>query len=304
MSERWDWLKNFVQFLQGQDMWFKGGVTLIVSALAAVTIYFLWQRPPAVVAKNPGAATSPPHDNSTTVAGDANGLVANQGASNSPATGSQHVTGAGSAAFTGNVTSSGQSGTGNVTAGVYFAAPVTEQQKAEQLRALIAELAEIREFPRKKAALDDPTWIELQALDPLPNRLMSVLNRFYRETIEAVPQVGGELYRYKKDYVQFTDHERDFERNTIKYIGTLSSLFPDDRQAVFKYFMLRTAGLTKDQLVASGEFIYEGATPNEAEPIVEKLTEKTDAGSIMKDQLELQKRLVQRAHKLVERLAP
>lgn len=186
--------------------------------------------------------------------------------------------------------SSGQSG--GVTAGLYInqAPPVTAQQNEEALSSLHSEIEELAEFPNLPDISQPRTLLEQHAVNKLPHRLFISLNKYYKETLKSVPKVGEDLFNYKKTYSNFESAEYDFENEATIQIGKIVSVrFREAWWAVyFRYFLLRSGGLTQQQIIDGGSFLNYNITWDEAERVFIELTKNTAIGPAMAEKLSLQ----------------
>ena len=255
-------VRSTVEWAQGLPTFPKGAITLVVTVVAGLILYFLWQKPPETAPEKQSPRTS------------------NQ---------------------SGNAVSSGQSG--GVTAGLYInqAPPVTAQQKEEALSSLRSEIEELAEFPNRQDISEPRTLLEQHAVNKLPHRLFIILNKYYKETIKSVPKVGEELFNYKKNYSNFENGEFDFENEATVQIGKMVSV--RFRQAwwevYFRYFLLRSGGLTKQQIIDGGSFLNWGITWDEAERVFNELTKNPAIGPAMAEKFSLQQSILEAATSII-----
>jgi hypothetical protein len=252
---------GLIEFVQGLPNGVKLSISLIIALVGVVIIYILWQKP----------AESTPEKQVL-------------GATNQ----------------SGSAASSGQSG--GITAGLYIQAPpVTTQQKAEALSSLESEIGELADFPNGPDIGEPRTLLEQHALNKLPHRLFIILNKYYKETLKSVPNVGEELFKYKKNYSNFENGEFDFENEVSVQIGKLVTV--QLRQVwwtiYFKYFLLRSGGLTQQQVIDGGSFLNYGATWEEAERVFGELTHNPAIGPAMAEKFTLHKYLVAAAANII-----
>ena len=182
-----------------------------------------------------------------------------------------------SAVQTGNTASTGQSG--GVTAGLYInqAPPVTDQQKEEAKQSLESELDELASFPNRPDTQSPRTYFEMMATEQMPRRLYAILIKYYKPTIDSVSNIGADLVAYKSKYYEFQDEEYNFENDLTTQIGALAKpQFRDAWGLLLRYFVMRTHGLTKDQIISGGNFLNYGLTWDDAESITSELLKKSD----------------------------
>jgi hypothetical protein len=177
----------------------------------------------------------------------------------------------------GNTASTGQSG--GVTAGLYInqAPPVTDQQKEEAKISLESELDELVNFPNRPDSQPARTYFEMMATEQMPRRLYAILTKYYRPTIESVSSIGADLVAYKSKYYDFQDEEYNFENDLTTQIGALAKpQFRDAWGLCLRYFVMRTHGLTREQIISGGNFLNYGITWDDAESITSELLKKSD----------------------------
>jgi hypothetical protein len=228
----------------------KVGISLLVVLVCALILVILWQKPTKIAPEKQAPGTT------------------NQ---------------------SGNAVSSGQSG--GVTAGLYInqAPPVTAQQKKEALSSLESEIEELAEFPDRPDLTVARTLLEQHAVNKLPHRLFIILNKYYKETLKSVPKVGEELFKYKKTYSNFESGEYDFENEATIQIGKIVSVrFRQAWWAIyFRYFLLRSGGLTQQQIIDGGDFLNYSITWDDAERVFNELTKDPAIGQPMAEKFSL-----------------
>jgi hypothetical protein len=178
---------------------------------------------------------------------------------------------------TGNTMSTGQSG--GVTAGLYInqAPPVTAQQKEEALLSLQSELEELSNFPNRPDGQQPRTYFEMLAAQQMPRRLYTILTKYYKPTIESVPTIGADLFNYKTKYYEFQEKEYNFENELTTQIGRLTQTqFREGWGLCLRYFIMRTHGLSKEQIISGGNFLNYGISWDDAERIFNELLKSPD----------------------------
>ena len=258
-----DNVQGAIQWVQSLPNVPKGIITLVVTLVWALVLYILWQKPAEIPPEHqvPGATNQ-----------------------------------------SGIAVSSGQSG--GVTGGVVNinqAPPVTAQQKEAALSSLRSEIEELAEFPNRPDIGEPRTLLEQHAINKLPHRLFIILNKYYKETLKSVPKVGEELFKYKKNYSNFENGEFDFENEATIQIGKIVSV--RFRQAwwtvYFRYFLLRSGGLTQQSIIDGGSFLNWGITWDEAERVFNDLTKNPTIGPVMAEKFSLQQRLLEAATSII-----
>jgi hypothetical protein len=239
----------------------KVGISLLVVLVCALILVILWQKPTKIAPEKQAPGTT------------------NQ---------------------SGSAASSGQSG--GVTAGLYInqAPPVTAQQKEEALSSLRSEIEELAEFPNRPDISEPRTLLEQHAVNKLPHRLFIILNKYYKQTITSVPKVGEELFKYKKTYYNFESGEYDFENEATSQIGKIVSVrFRQAWTIYFRYFLLRSGGLTKQQIIDGGDILNYSITWDDAERVFDELTKDPAIGQPMAEKFSLRESILATATSII-----
>ncbi len=242
----------------------KGVISMVFVLLCGLAIFVLWQRPPEPVPEKQPSGTT------------------NQA---------------------GNAASTGQSG--GVTAGLYInqAPPVTEQQKAEALSGLQSELEELANFPKRADIPEPRTLLEYVSTINFPHQLFVVVNRYYKNTILSMPKVGGDLWEFKINYYTYEGDEFAFENDTTMAIGKLVNVeFSQAWTIYFRYFLLRAAGLSQQQIIEGGKFLNYGITWADCERIYGELISKPSIVEAVRTNLALRDEVLRAANAIINKL--
>jgi hypothetical protein len=227
-------VQQILNFLQALPTIPKIGVSVLLTTTYAVSLIFLWQK------------ASP---------------LTNE--KNEPAAIKQQL---------GDVTSTGQSG--GVTAGTYInqAPPVTEQQKTQALLSLESELKELARYPERKFSVSTSIICSNLLKSDAPLKLYEILNRYYEDTIIYVEEIGGRLSDYKRYFYRFEVTERETKSKITVFIGqNVEVRFQNAWNIYLRYAILRSSGFTREQIIASGNFLNYDITWNMAEGIYKKI---------------------------------
>lgn len=240
----------------------KAFISLVVVLLSGLILILLWQKPARVAAKDP--------------------LL-------------------GSTTQNGAATSTGQ--TGGVTAGLYInqVPPVTDQQKADALLQIQSEIEELSTFRDRPDIPEPRTLLERISVDTTPHQLFIILNKYYKDTIKNVPNIGANLYKFKLDYYNFEKREYDFESECTRSIGKYVKVqFSHGWSIYFRYFMLRAAGLSQRQIIEGGNFLNYGITWEDAEDIFNKLMNDDEICKKVTDNVSMHTSMRDSAQKIVK----
>lgn len=253
-------------------------ITVLVLLLAGLALVLLWQRAPEIpstVGKAPSTTTK----NSNTVgnAHDVQATVAGNGNAVSAPKLDQHISGEHASVQTGTASSSGQSG--GVTAGNYYAAPSTPQEKEQQIERLKAELSDLAEFPNKGDVGQPNTMLEGLSRTKVPIRLYSTLDRYVKQTIVGVPGVGERLFDFRKSYYEFSQSQQDLETIAITSVGPhVEGKLRAAWTIYFRYFLLRSSGHSADDVKEAGNFLNYDITWEDAERVYQELSKTPAVG--------------------------
>lgn len=135
----------------------------------------------------------------------------------------------------------------------------------------------------------------------MPHRLFVILNKYYKGTLKSVPKVGDELFNYKKTYSKFESGEYDFENEATIQIGKIVSVrYREAWWAVyFRYFLLRSGGLTQQQIIDGGDFLNYSITWDEAERVFNELTKNPAIGPAMAEKFSSQQSILATATSII-----
>ena len=254
-------------------------ITAVVLMLAGLALVLLWQQAPPVEAhgKAPSGgagalqASVAVNSNAGNATRDVQAPVVGRGNAVAAPKIEQHVTGDHASVQTGSASSTGQ--TGGVTAGNYYAAPSTPQEKEQQIERLKAELSDLADFPNKVTGVTGVTMLERMSSSKVPGRLHSLLERYVKQTIVGVPVIGDKLLNFKRDYYEFSEAEQGFETAAITSVGPhVAGRLRPAWEIYFRYFLLRSSGHSVDDVKAAGDFLNYGITWEDAERVSGELS--------------------------------
>jgi hypothetical protein len=173
------------------------------------------------------------------------------------------------------------------------AAPVRPDQEAEQLRAqirvlernartvhaapesspqlikLVADIRKALKFP--EAVQDTPAAkaiIETVLVDQTPRTLFGVLTRYDENLIASVPMNGSAMQDFFRKYYEFQSNSVQLENDVLGRIGGIVAVkFRAGWLIYLRYCVFRFAGLSKDQIIAGGDFLNYDITWVDAERV-------------------------------------
>jgi hypothetical protein len=156
-------------------------------------------------------------------------------------------------------------------------APHSSDDPSARLKSAIKELVD---FPDEQEAPQPPTYIQHLIRDKLPQKLFNLLSRFDEAQIRAVDSNGAQLYKFKKDYYVFQANAKTWEQNLVTHIGELLHGTPLDYSEAWviygKYVVMRVVGMSKDQIIANGNFLNYGITWDDTERIFGELSKEPE----------------------------
>lgn len=292
--------KGALEWAQGLSMLPKGLITAALLAVTVALLVVLWQKPPVhgdaenrpVIDIHP-VATSQGQTISPTLS-----QLGNRNHQNAPT-----IEQMGAAHPVAQANSGGVNvvGSNPVVAGTYYAAPSTPQEKEQQVDRLKSELSEVASFPDHFKISTPTTILEENSATKEPFALLEVLSRYYKDTIESVPKVGLDLFSFKKMYYDFNISEQKFEDNALNEIGLLAESKIRAAWVIqFKYFMLRSSGISASDIQAYGNFLNFGITWDSAERGYQALSTNPTVSSQMRSQINKFGKLQQQADKLLK----
>lgn len=165
-----------------------------------------------------------------------------------------------------------------------------DDELAVQLR---SEISKLLRFPD---AIPDvthpPTLIETLLLDKQPRRIFDVLMRFEEKDILEVPGIGEALHNHLKSYYRFRQRALRLEEDLLTRVGrNVEVRFPVAWKIYLKYTWMRFGGLSKDNIVAGGNFLNYGITWDDAERVFINLAGDGTVSSAVTDLLSSHKSL-------------
>jgi hypothetical protein len=271
-------LRSGIEWAQGLSAVPKGVISAVIVLVCGLILVILWQKPTANAPKKAAASGASQTTHQSTAAHQ--GGIGNQ---------------------LGNAASTSQSG--GVTAGLYInqAPPVTEQQKEEALSRLRSEIGELADFPKRPDIPELRTLLEQVSTNTMPHQLFVILNKYYKQTITSIPSLGGDLYKYKTEYYNFENAEYDFENELTMRIGkTVTVRFRQAWSIYFRYFLLRSAGLTQTQIIDGGNFLNYDITWDDAERVFSELTRDKAIAPAMAEKFDLQQKMLTTATGIID----
>lgn len=173
-----------------------------------------------------------------------------------------------------------------------------DDEVAAQLR---SEVSKLLRFP---AAIPDvsapPTLIEKMLVNKTPCRLFDLLMRYEEKDVLEVPWIGSALHKHLTTYYLFRQEALQLEDSLITRIGQMVGVrFRVAWQIYYKYMMMRFGGITKEAVIAGGDFLNYGITWDDAERVFAELSNDRSVSSDVSELFLLHESLIQGLSTLV-----
>jgi hypothetical protein len=145
-----------------------------------------------------------------------------------------------------------------------------DNKESVRLQAAVEELAK---FPNRPETSAPRGLLESMAVNKLPHRLFDLLQQYNKPDIIGITKNGEALYQYKQDYYNFQTKELSWETDVTTYIGKIVSVrFRQAWVIYLRYLILRSAGMSKEQIMEGGDFLNYGITWDDAEGVFTQLS--------------------------------
>ena len=167
-----------------------------------------------------------------------------------------------------------------------------DDEVAAQLR---SEVTKLLRFPGSvQDVTAPPTLIEGMALNKLPCRLFELLMRYEENDIREVPEIGSALHNHLTAYYRFRQETLRLEDDLVSRIGRIVEVrFRTAWQIYYRYVIMRFGGMSKEAIIARGDFLNYGITWDEAERVFAELSSEESVSSSVAELFFLHKRLIQ-----------
>jgi hypothetical protein len=125
-----------------------------------------------------------------------------------------------------------------------------------------------------------PTVIETLLLHTEPRRLFDLLMRFEEKDIMEVPGIGGALHNHLTTYYRFRKEALGVEADLLTRIGQVVGVrFPIAWKIYLRYAWMRFGGMSKEAIIAGGDFLNYSITWDEAERVFVQLSGEASVSS-------------------------
>jgi hypothetical protein len=149
--------------------------------------------------------------------------------------------------------------------------PTTGNQASDKIQAAIRK---VLLFPNAAQDSAPPkTMMETLLTNQTPRKLFGVLFQNEESAISAIPECGPVLRDFLHKYYQFESDTGEFENELLERIGGIVFVrFPQGWQIYLRYAISRFSGLSKDQIIAGGNFLNYEITWDDAERVYNQLS--------------------------------
>jgi hypothetical protein len=122
--------------------------------------------------------------------------------------------------------------------------------------------------------------------------MFELLRRYEEQDVVEVPGIGPALHQPLVSYYRFRQDALQVEDELVSRIGGMVSVrFQAGWQIYLKYVLMRFGGVSKDAVVAGGDFLNYDITWEDAERVLGALSRDGPLSSRVSDLFGLQKRL-------------
>ena len=130
-------------------------------------------------------------------------------------------------------------------------------------------------FPAATLEIAEPETLLESIIDDQPRRLFEIIAQFEERDVMALPNYGQRLQDYFELYHDFRQHIVQFEIALLPKIINGHDWFPAAWQILKKYALYRFCGMTKEQIMALGNFLNYGITWDRAENDYQRVSSDT-----------------------------
>lgn len=124
--------------------------------------------------------------------------------------------------------------------------------------------------------------------------------RFEEKDIVEVPEIGSALHNHLTTYYRFRQEALQLEDGLISRIGQMVNVrFRTAWQIYFKYMIMRVGGMSKEAVIAGGDFLNYSITWDDAERVFAELSSEESVSSGVAELFLLHERLIQGLSDLV-----
>jgi hypothetical protein len=165
-----------------------------------------------------------------------------------------------------------------------------DDEMAARLR---SEATRLLRFPGAASdASTPPVVVERLLVNKIPCRMFELLMRYEEQDVVEVPGIGPALHQHLVSYYRFRQDALQVEDELVSSIsGMVSVRFQAGWQIYLEYVLMRFGGVSKDAVVAGGDFLNYDITWDDAERVYGALSRDGPLSSRVSDLFGLHKRL-------------
>jgi hypothetical protein len=146
-----------------------------------------------------------------------------------------------------------------------------DDEVAARLR---SEVNKLMRYPDSEINLSDPpSIIERMLVNKLPCKMFELLMQYEEKDVLDIPEIGSLLHNHFTTYYQFRKEALSLQESLISHIGQMVKVrFREAWQIYYKYAIMRFGGMSKEEIIAEGDFLNYGITWDDAERIYSLLS--------------------------------
>lgn len=164
----------------------------------------------------------------------------------------------------------------------FFGVCPNDKPAANQLQRQLEQLAN---FPKDVALKPPGDQFESLVVPTTPRALYETLSTYDKASIQSVPEVGNDLFEFRKAYYVHRQSEIEFEEYITQKISDLAKTHSTEGWKTYlNYYILRSFGHSPDNIQKSGEVFTFGFSWPEAEEIEQTLLKDNVADQRLKGQ--------------------
>ena len=154
----------------------------------------------------------------------------------------------------------------------FFISPTIQREGAQhQLRSEVVKLLRFPDAMPNKT--EPPSLLEKMLVNQIPARLFDLLMRYDEKDVANVPENGEALHTFLNEYYQFRQRIARMEDNLTNRIGQMVQLrFRAAWRIHLRYVIMRFGGMSKDTIIARGNFLNFDITWDDVERVYVELS--------------------------------
>lgn len=181
----------------------------------------------------------------------------------------------------------------------YFGVCPNDKPAANQLQRQLEQLANFpKDVPPKQVA----SQLEVILRATTGRQLYDIVSPYDKSSLQSVPDIGVELFEYRKAYYAYRQQQLEFQDRQLSRIGAIATQHvPDAWKVYLNYIFLRQFGRDPESIKKAGEVFAFGFSWSEAEPMFQTLSKEPDTAASFVRLVNEHTRLDAMAEKLLQR---